>query len=240
MSSKAFTSKVKKSKKATFKKVSSMRSTPTDYATIQDVRRLIMRDHETKESYPNAGSASLSATGTVTLLNGVAQGSDLNNRIGRQVNHKQLQLNCAVSSGLTNTLPLCGFWAVVMDTDEAGALPAFGDIFDTANGLADFAFALRNTFNQKERFIILKMEEFVLNPTSAECALSWREYIPLDKSTKLKPRNKIGVYDGTTSAVADVGKNALYFVSCKSNNAAFGSAQTGSIIMNAKYQFTDA
>ena len=94
-------------------------------------------------------SQTFSTTGSLTLLNGLSQGDDFDNRSGRQVRFKSLQFRGSVEQHASATQTFLRLiW--VIDKQPNASTPVIGDIL-TSTSIA----ATRNLDNRK-RFVILK------------------------------------------------------------------------------------
>jgi len=91
-----------------------------------------------------------SATGSVTLINGVAQGTDVNNRIGRKFLMKSLLWRFRIGvNPAANSLGNIVRLLIVYDAQTNGALPAVTDILSAADVLAPM------NLNNRDRFKII-------------------------------------------------------------------------------------
>lgn len=215
----------------------------TEYKTQTDLRRVkraINNVLELKECYPNAGSFTLSTSGSVTYMSTIAQGTDINQRVGRTINYHSVVIDVAVNPNATNSNPPAnGFWAIVLDRQPNGALATFGDIFDIANGLGDPAFAHRNTIRFADRFVVLTRRDFASGPQLAtDNGYQCREYLPL--ASRLRGEDIKMKYQGTSAAITDAATGALLFVSCVSNQFSFnGGGSLPVMTWNSKLRYTD-
>lgn len=75
-------------------------------------------------------AGAVAAAGTVTLLNGISQGTDYNNRIGRKVIIKSLLFNLDLQPNATASIPIGDFVRVlvVYDCQTNSAAPVVSDI----------------------------------------------------------------------------------------------------------------
>lgn len=88
-------------------------------------------------------------TGTVTLLNAIDSGTELNNRLGDRVALTGLQIRGVVAAGSTGSAPVQATFAIIYDRQPQGALPAITDIY---TAIASAAF---QTTSSRDRFKIL-------------------------------------------------------------------------------------
>lgn len=112
---------------------------------------------------------------TFITLNAVPEGAGANNRVGRRINMKSLQIRVNPSELDTLVLPAstnCFVWRVVIvyDSQANGAMPAMTDIF------AGTLFAGTNAgdihapvnLNNRDRFLILRDKLYTYNFESGE------------------------------------------------------------------------
>lgn len=93
-------------------------------------------------------TAPLLAAGTVTLCNGVAQGTDFTDRIGRKVNVKSIHLKYYIQAYNSVDVPLGDIIRVMLvwDSQTNGALAAVGDILTAADVLSGVNLTNRDRF----------------------------------------------------------------------------------------------
>lgn len=145
----------------------------------------------------------LDTTGTVTLLNTIAQGASVNQRVGKKVVLKSLQIRGQVfnnSAAVNNDVAML----IVYDRRPTGALPAITDILVTANSSA-----MNNDANSG-RFRILKRFDALLQGAPA-ATLGFGPGYSCDSFLKL--RKIPTVYKAAaTGAIGDIEEGALYLV----------------------------
>jgi len=171
----------------------------------------------------------LDTTGTVTLLNTVAQGASVSQRVGKKIMLKSLQFRGAMQNGSAaagNDVAVL----IVYDKRPTGALPAITDI------LTSVAPTAMNNDANSGRFVILKRIDEVLigNLTAAanytEAAIkSCDYYLPLGgKPTTYKAAG--------TGAIADIEEGALYAVTVGGTAA---GASAASVFGSYRLRFKD-
>lgn len=161
----------------------------------------------------------LDTTGTVTLLNTVAQGVAVTQRVGKKIMMKGLQcrgnLQANTTAGLNDVA-----YMIVYDKRPTGALPAVTDILvaATANSM--------NNDNNAGRFQILKRcdETLIGNATfTGAVANALTEVTQKDADWYLDLKGKEVVYKAVASgAIADIEQGALYLVTV--GNSVAGTA----------------
>lgn len=163
-----------------------------------------------------AATMDFNTTGTITLLNTIAQGVTINQRVGKKVILKHLQCRGIIGAQTTATSNRTAL-LVVYDKRPNGSLPAITDILETANSLS-----LNNTTNEG-RFSILMRDDRVLMGATAlgEIQSNTSEvsdfFLRLNKPTTFKAL--------ATGAIADQEEGALYLVSVGNQNSGTADAQ---------------
>lgn len=159
-------------------------------------------------------------TGTFLLtLNNIAEGDDTNQRNGRWILSKSVQVKLAVTSPAAQTAPSVMGWALVMDKKASIGLSAtpWTDVFATAD-----AMALINRA-ESERFVILKRGTLDFTPGGQQTR-HINKYINL-KGIHVK-------FNGTGATNYD--QNRIFFT-CITNVAANTQTLTG----NCRYDYYD-
>lgn len=183
------------------------RSAPAPTAAI---RRLVAASKESGFVDTTAAAYVFDTTGTITLLNTVAQGTTVNQRVGKKIFLKSLQCHGQVLSdatAVTNDIALI----IVYDKRPTGALPAITDVLNTANSSS-----FNNDANSG-RFRILKRWDLVLvgNTTTPQTGREAEEadfYLNLrDLPTTFKAAG--------TGAIADQEEGSLLLITVGSNVA---------------------
>lgn len=161
----------------------------------------------------------LDTTGSVTLLNAVAQGASINQRVGKRWRMTSLQFRGYVNANATATINDVSFM-IVYDKRPTGSLPAITDILNAASATAQ-----NKDDNVPSRFLILKRvhTQLIGNSTTPATGLEIQDmdfYMPV----RLPVVNKaVG-----TGAIGDIEEGALYLVTVGVNAAgAFAATMTG-------------
>lgn len=167
-------------------------------------------------------------TGSVTLLNTVAQGASVNQRVSKKIKLKGLQVRGNLQASTATTIADCA-WMIVYDKRPVGTLPAIADILVSIS-----TNALNNDANSG-RFSILKRVDQVLigNITTPATGL---EAVDQDGYLDLKMRDTV-YKAATTGAIADIEQGALYLVTL--GNQAAGTA-AASLSAAFRLRFYDA
>jgi len=169
-------------------------------------------------------SYALDTTGTVTLLNTVAQGAGVSQRVGKKIALKGLQFRGNMQNNSTASINDVAF-LIVYDKRPTGALPAVTDILTSAT-----SFAMNNDANSG-RFSILKRVDCTLagNPTAAA---NYTSEMIRSADFFLSLKNLPTVYKAAaTGAIGDIEQGALYLLTIGSI-----SAGTGAAVINGSFR----
>lgn len=159
----------------------------------------------------------IDTTGSVTLINTVAQGTSVNQRVGKKYFMKSVQIRGTMYNNTAGVLnnAVC---LLVYDKKPTGSLPAITDILVSASPTAF------NNDNNTDRFRILRRwDEVLIGAPSATTgteasAKNFDAYVKLNKPVICKAAG--------TGAIADIEEGALYFVTCGTNAAGTSAAAT--------------
>lgn len=157
-----------------------------------------------------AANYALDTTGSITLLNTVAQGAGTSQRIGKRIALKSLQCHGYMFNNTTANVNDAAF-LIVYDKRPTGVLPAITDILVSVSPLAF------NNDNNSGRFRILKRVDQTLvgsignqvGPASA---------INSDWFLNLKGLPQVFKAAGT-GAIGDIDEGAMYLVTVGGNAA---------------------
>lgn len=174
-------------------------------------------------------SYNFDTTGSIILLNTVAQGASVNQRVGKKIRMKGLQCRGIHQNNTAATINDCAV-LIVYDKRPTGALPTATDILVSAS-----SFAFNNDTNAG-RFSILKRHDFVLNGNSAAAA-NQLDTMSLGADFYLDLKGLEVVYKAAaTGAIGDIEQGALYLITVGNNYAGTGAA-TG--YMSFRLRFLD-
>ena len=165
----------------------------------------------------NSASYNADTTGTVTLIATIPQGASVNQRVGKKVMLKSVQVRGACSVNSTTTITdVAGL--LVYDRRPTGSLPAVTDILASASSAA-----FNNDANSG-RFRILRRWDHVLTGNNVTPATG-NESVSMDTFVKVK---NLTVFKALgTGAIADIEEGALYFVTVGDRAAGTTAATFG-------------
>jgi len=168
-----------------------------------------------------------STTGSIALLNTVAQGASNSQRIGKRYRLKSLQCRGYILNN-PDAIANDNAFLIVYDKKPTGSLPAITDILVSANSIS-----FNNDANSG-RFQILKRVDFIMtgNNTSTATVQS-NTIMSCDFFLNLKMKPVVCKAAGT-GAIGDIEEGALYLVTVGST-AAGTSAATGTMAFRVRY-----
>lgn len=204
----------------------------------QFVERAVARYQEKKALQVYSAQAAFTSTGS-TLLNGIAEGDSVNNRDGRLIMLKSLDISVMIAAGAAPTTNAYGTWFVVYDRQTNGANISFTEVYDTST-ISDPALAHRNP-SFYERFKVLCREDFGIQGESgidSPQPLTWRKHIDLTKV--LNEKDQRARYSGTGGTITSIATGSIYLFWASSSQASFSSAADYSITFASKLNFTDS
>lgn len=169
-------------------------------------------------------------TGSITLIATVAQGTSVNQRVGKKLRWNSIQIRGYVASDTTTT-QCNGALILVYDRRPTGSLPAITDVLVSAN---------QNSFNNDDnssRFQILRRWDwaFIGNNTTAgqqtdSTTRALNEYVKLS--------GLLCTYNATasTGAIGTIEQGALYAITVGNVAAGTGDANAG---VGYRVRYTD-
>jgi len=168
----------------------------------------------------------MDSTGSVTLIATIAQGTTVNQRIGKKAQYRSILLRGTAQSNATCTVTDCAF-LIIYDKRPTGSLPAITDILTASTSRAFM------NDNNTGRFQVVRRWDntFIGNTTTlatGEEAKNVDMYIPF--------RQPITFESAGTGAIGDIDMGALYLVTVGSTAA--GTA-AGSLSVAIRTRFTE-
>jgi len=169
-------------------------------------------------------------TGTVTLLNGVAQGLDYNNRIGRKMEFTSVHVKGVLLPVDSSTAPTHCRLMVVWDSDSDGTTPTITDILAQSTSTS-FA-----NLNNRNRFRTILNEEYAIGGVSTVATQSYAgspTVHAIDRYIQLPKLETIN--QGTDATAASIQQGALWMITIGTNAAGNG----GFFIVSTRARYTD-
>lgn len=176
----------------------------------------LQRAYKNEMGYVDVAAANyaLDTTGSVTLLNAVAQGAAVTQRVGKKIAMKGLQCR-GISAGNSAALINDIAYLIVYDKRPTGALPLVTDILNTAH-----ASAMNNDANAGRFSILKRVDQILIGNSSVTGAVANAlvEKTAIDESWWLDLKGREVVYKAAaTGAIGDIEQGALYLVTVGSN-----------------------
>lgn len=172
-------------------------------------------------------ASQLDTTGTVVLLNGMAQGATQSTRVGNKITMKSVQIRMQFINGTSSVAPIIR-WMIIYDKQTNGVLPAITDVLvlSTVTSMMNLA--------NRDRFVILAEETFapaaVWSDTAATAEFMefHKRYIKLNLDT---------IYNNSsTGLVGDVQTGSLLLVTL--SNTASGLEEPA-LDFTSRIRYTD-
>lgn len=172
-----------------------------------------------------------SQTETITLLNQVSQGTDENQRLGRNIAMKSIQLRGKIQGNSAGVNAICRI-LVVYDRQPNKLLPVYADIIASANAASVFS-GFSNQ-NNRDRFAIIMDKSFAV--IGAATSVSQDAIIAFNKFVKLP--NLITNYDNSaaTGVITTLTTGSLLFVTIGDTVAGTTSPV---VTIDARLRFND-
>lgn len=192
-------------------------------AKASKAKRPLLRASGYVDSTP---AGNLDTTGSISLINTVAQGAGVSQRIGK----KWRMLSCEVKGEMSSnsaTLHSTNLYAVVYDKRPTGALPAITDIYDSVSP------ASHQKDDNKGRFVIVKeWRNSLIGSTASPTNMTFRTL-----GANFSLGNKLVVNKSAgTGAIGDIEQGALYFLSMGNNAPGTGAA---TVTLKIRVRFAD-
>lgn len=155
---------------------------------------------------PNIDNVPSVGAGTIILCNGIAQGDDYYNRIGRQVLIKSIYLRIAIINNQTTFNSSQVRWMLLWDSQSNNANITFPDVVGYADSAATQMDSTQpNNLSNRDRFKIIYDKVVNVNATaSGEFSFAFNK--------KFKNCNVKTTYSGTGNTIAAVQTNALWLI----------------------------
>lgn len=205
-------------KKRYRKSVSSVSARATKALTLaRSVASKVNVEYKTNDSASNVG---VSTTAQTIHLTGLTKGDDYNNRDGRSVCYKSIEMDLYTIQHASATATVVRYVLVLCKNGLSA--PTFAGIFDTSSAQA--VIAHRNLTNRKNYVILWDKLEFMDSASHKQCI-----------DSKFKKLNMHTIFNsGNAGDITDIENNALYLVMV-SNEA----TNTPTVYYNVRLRFVD-
>lgn len=169
-------------------------------------------------------------TGTVTLMNGVAQGTDFTNRIGRKYTNTSIQLEGSIQPLDTTTGPTKCRVMVIYDKQPNGSLPAITDVLTASTSNAFM------NLNNRDRFIVIHQENVTIGGVSNVATQSFAQAPSVYNVSVFKKIKMETINDGTGAGIGDIQSGSIFLLTIGDQAAGAGGSFVGAL----RVRFSDA
>lgn len=176
----------------------------------------------------------------LVVINGLAQGTDNTQRVGRKVLAKALEVNAVfygpidtINSGTAQTAVIR--WWIICDAQPEGASATATEIWQAGSS---YIVDHRNLQNS-ERFKVLRTGTMSLAgtvPVTASTASTHPGFPNKQHLSVHVPLNDAVKYQGTATGIANISSGAYYFGYCTDYQ---GTSSGPSVMYNCRFKFTD-
>lgn len=177
-------------------------------------------------------SANLTLNAAFVLLNGVTQGTDYTERIGRKTIMKSIFLRFSLVPNVANSAPTGDFARIIIfyDCQTNGAAPIAGDVLKSGT---DYLSPLN--LNNRDRFKILMDKLVSMNP-NVYTAGAVTAGDPVNKTWKLYKKITMDtVFAGTNNTVASISTGSIYLMYMSA-----GATSYSTLSYNSRIRFIDS
>lgn len=198
----------------------------------RSIKRLggFRKEKAEKKFVDTAYTLALDTAGGLGLVNGITQGDDFNERVGREVHMKSIQIDASVAPQDSTTFDSTMRFIVFIDKQANGAAPTGTDILASSSPQAFL------NLNNKDRFIILFDKRFDM--PAQDTATAGSKYTPPPRVKRIKLFKKLSTpitFLGTTNGIGSISTNSLYLLTLGDAPAADGYE----MVVNTRIRFTD-
>jgi len=178
-------------------------------------------------------TTAVNTTGSVTLLNGVATGTDFTDRIGRRTNVTAIQLRGFFTPDLTSATITQNLARILIVEDQQtnGVIATIADIL---NAVTPTSFM---NMSNRERFKVHMDQQLALGPQNFTSDLVCAPCPGGHVINFYKKVNIPMVFEGTAATIASISSGALYLVTV--GNVAAGNLDS-QLLWSSRVRFIDA
>jgi len=160
------------------------------------------------KSVDAGATVDVDTTGTLTLLNGIARGDEINERNGREVTMRSIEFHGDIYPTVTTGTACQGRVLIVYDRQANAAALTVAQVLNAVSTTAP-----RNLENRR-RFKIL-MDRRLTLPNSSAAAAGSEEHKQINYYRRL--RHPITFNNGDAGTIADITTGSLYVITVGSN-----------------------
>lgn len=161
----------------------------------------------------STATTDITTTGLVNTINGVAAGTDYNNRIGRKIMMRSLLLRVTLQPINTINAPVGEAVRVIVfyDTQTNGVLPTIAQLLQ--NGQFDDPLNLDN----RDRFRIIMDKLIPMNPVTYNAGTLTGGAPVVKTMTKYRKFRLEGIFSGTGSTVGSIATGGIFIAYISKN-----------------------
>lgn len=145
-------------------------------------------------------NANVSNAGTLTLLSGIAQGTDVGQRVGNAIRATSITFRGRVGCNTAVTTYSVIRLILIRDTENSGSVPALADIMEATGGSVGVRAPMN--FINRDRFKVLWEDMITVAPS-----FKYSQVVKGDLKLNLPVK-----YRGTGNTVAAAAEGTLYWV----------------------------
>lgn len=207
-----FETKASKSKKFKYSEIEQRRYMPLYYG--------LSKSTEKKFVDTTVAVGALAAT-SITVVNGIATGTDYNTRIGREILMKSVYLRLTAYNGTDQDAGIRIM--LVYDKQPNGAAPAITDLLVSGDLVS------ANNLNNKDRFVTISDRVRKIS-TASDRGFFHKKYKSLQTHTQ---------YGNTGNTIASITSGALFLILIPINNNNGASTANFNVGYNCRVRFID-
>jgi len=168
-------------------------------------------------------------TGTVTLLNGIAQGDDINQRKGRRITNKAVHIQGIVEPVDASTNSTLARVIVVYDRQPNGAALTVADVLTSVNSHSF------NKLDNRNRFLVLADKKFFIGAFDNTATQTYAGS-PFGHKVEIHKRISLPTtHMGTGDTIASIATGSIYMVTVGDQAPNAG----GVFSLTARLRYTD-
>jgi len=169
-------------------------------------------------------------TGTVTLLNGVATGTDFTDRIGRKIIMKSLYIRGVCKPEDDNIANTLARVLIVYDMQSNGAAPVVTDVLKSATSASQL------NMNNRDRFKVLMDKQYAVGKVLDTATQAFAGSPTIHQLKKYKRLNLEVLFNGTTNVIGSIATGSVYMITIGNQAAGLGAE----FLVSTRIRFIDA
>lgn len=173
------------------------------------------------------------------LLNGISQGTDAQQRVGRRINIKSIEMKVHASTMAITKMALVRF-VIVLDKQPNGQVATWEQVYDVDTVLnANTPYALRNISN-KQRFWVLWDSGLIPIIGDASAKESSNSAMIATREMYKKVNIPVQYNQGTDATIGSIATNALYLMGVSTAQYQPAVFDGVSVIGNIRLRYADS